>query len=269
MGICCFSLKAKQKHTLSPIVTMTIIIRFVNCHPTVVICYHGPGKLHTGDWCFSDGFVTFREVASLYTEHYRGCILEIHSDCSHSGHWVTACEEFLDEQGVLPCGHSGKEKGMLLSVTSSCTRVEVPYCLLYAIRAIVNDKNTGTLASLDEGCQLTERQHLRKVTTLQITCENKSIDIPCNLRLDYTWRKKREAERVYLVRGLNVERGWPVWQYVMLVDDEVMVEMFKEAISQGRVDVRDYGQVLESGQGENPPNEVKDRMEKDFCSVYK
>ena len=202
-------------------------------------------------------------------EHYKGCILEIHTDCSHSGHWVTACEEFLDELGVLPCGHYGNQKRMLLSVTSSCTQTQIPYCFLYAIRAMVNDKNTGTLTSLGEGCQLCENQHLRKIITLQIICENKSIDSPCTMSPDYTWWKKRAAERVYLVRGVDHECCCPVWQYVMLVDDEVIVEKFKEAVRRGRVDVRKYGQILESGQGDDPPNEVKDRMEKDFCSVYK
>lgn len=202
-------------------------------------------------------------------EHYKGCILEIHTDCSHSGHWVTVCEEFLDEHGVLPCGHSGNKKGILLSVTSSCSRAEVPYCLLYSIRAMVNDKNTGTLTSSEEGCQLSENQHPRKVSTLQITCESKSINNPCTLRPDYTWTKKREAERVYLVNGLDNERGYAVWQYVMLVDDEVTVEMFKEAVKQGRVDVREYGQVLESGQGDDPPNEIKDKLEREYCKFYR
>ena len=195
--------------------------------------------------------------------------MDIHTDCSHSGYWVTECENFLDEYGVQPCGHSGNEKGILLSVSSSCRRAEVPHCLLYSIRAVVNAKNTGTLASLEEGSQISESQHLRSVTTLQITCESKSINDPCTLRPDYTWRKKREADRVYLVRGQDHQRGCLVWLYVMLVDDEETVERFKEAVRQGRVDVRDYGEVLQSGQGEDPPNEVKDGMERDYCSVYK
>ena len=202
-------------------------------------------------------------------EHYRGCILDIHTDCSHSGNWVSACEEFLDEHGVQPCGHSGNEKGILLSVTSLCRRAELPHCLLYSIRAMVNGKNTGTLASLEEGSQVSESQHLRKVTTLQISCESTSINDPCTLRPNYTWRKKREADRVYLVRRQDHQCGCPVWLYVLLVDDEETVEKFKEAARQRRVDVRDYGQVLQSGQGENPPNEVKDRMERDYCSIYK
>ena len=134
---------------------------------------------------------------------------------------------------------------------------------------MANHKNTSTLTSLEEGCQLSENQHLRKVSTLQITCESKSINNPCTLRPDYTWRKKREAERVYLVNGLDNERGNTVWQYVMLVDDELTTKMFKEAVKQGRVDVREYGQVLESGQGEDPPNEIKDKLEKEYCKVYR
>ncbi len=33
----------------------------------VILYYIGPGKKGTGDWCFSDGFISFRDIMQLYT----------------------------------------------------------------------------------------------------------------------------------------------------------------------------------------------------------
>ena len=52
------------------------------------------------------------------------------------------------------------------------------------------------------------------------------------------------------------------------MDDEETIKKFHEKIKQGRLDVADYGQVLESGWGEDPPNEVKDRTQRNYNIVY-
>ena len=90
------------------------------CHSLVALHYIGPGKRNTGDWCFEDGFITFKDLTDLYLQLLRGHVLTIVTDCSHSGCWVKQCITFLDEQGVGPCGHSAREKGILINV----------YCLL-------------------------------------------------------------------------------------------------------------------------------------------
>ena len=71
---------------------------------------------------------------------------------------------------------------------------------------------------------------------------------------------------MYLVRGKD--RGKPAWHYVLLVDDEDTINLFKKTVASGTVDVADYGQVLESGWGADPPNEVVDKIDKRF-GVYK
>ena len=83
----------------------------------------------TGDWCFEDGFITFRDIAQLYlraSHNFKGRVLTIVSDCSYSGFWVRDCMEFLDELGVQPCGHKAREKGILIKVCASCKSNEVP-----------------------------------------------------------------------------------------------------------------------------------------------
>ena len=69
----------------------------------VLLHYIGAGRRGTGDWCFEDGFITFRDIAQLYlraSHNFKGRVLAIVSDCSYSGCWVRECMEFLDEQGV-------------------------------------------------------------------------------------------------------------------------------------------------------------------------
>ena len=82
----------------------------------------------TGDWCFGDGFITLRELLDIYMSntHFRGRIFSIVSDCSYSGSWVKECMEFMDEQGVGPCGHAAQEKGILIQVLTSCLSNEIP-----------------------------------------------------------------------------------------------------------------------------------------------
>ena len=65
-----------------------------------------------------------------------------------------------------------------------------------------------------------------------------------------------------LTRG--TDRGRKAWHYVLLVDDPETIRIFKEKI-QGEqrgmwqiADVADYGEVLKSGFGEEPPQEAKD-----------
>ncbi len=84
---------------------------------------------------------------------------------------------------------------------------------------------------------------------------------------EYTWMKASQGDRLYLVRGKD--RGQPAWHYVLLVDDEEIKQAFEEKVKSGNVDVALYGQVLQSGWGRDPPNELRDEMDKQYGSVYK
>ena len=46
------------------------------------------------------------------------------------------CAMFLDEQGVKPCGHSAREKGILLKVYASCEAGQDSAELVYTTRAM-------------------------------------------------------------------------------------------------------------------------------------
>ena len=169
---------------------------------------------------------------------------------------------FLDEQGVRPCGHKAREKGMLIKVYASCKSNEIPTEYHYFVSGVFNDKNIGVL-----GCwpskKLLETQTTEGIDSSVLRCNNNTIDDPCTLQPDYTWRKWRELGRLYLVRGKD--RGEHAWYYVLVADDEDTIREFHEKVKSGRVDVADYGQVLHSGWGRDPPNEVRDRINKEYC----
>ena len=232
---------------------------------TGVIYYIGSGKRNTGDWCFSDGFVTFEDITACYDRFFHGRLLSIVSDCSYSGNWVKACSQYLEERGVQPCGHSADKKGILLKVYTSCRPTEVAATPCFSVRCAMNDKNSGKISYYITRT-LRETQHSYGIDFTRIQC-GKKFEEPCALSPNYTWLKQSESSRVFLVRGKD--RGRPAWHFVLLVDDEDTIKAFHEKVKAGTVDVADYGEVLKSGWGENPPNEIKDWVDKNFQSVYK
>ena len=180
---------------------------------------------------------------------------------------MKACVEFLDRNGVQPCVHSAKAKDILISVTASCKDTEVPYRLLCSTRAYTTDKNTGTLGGWGHGWEIIKNQHVQAVNTLLIQCANKSIDASCTLESDATWTKLINNQRIFLVRGND--KGRPAWHYAQLVDDEETVRKFTD-LTQGEnagihtINIEDYGQVIKSGWGNDPPNDIKDWMQKNY-----
>ena len=67
---------------------------------------------------------------------------------------------------------------------------------------------------------------------------------------------------MYLVHGKDC--GQPAWYYVLLADDEDTKQKFLAQVATGSLDVTDYGQVLKSGWGRDPPKEVKDWIHKKY-----
>ena len=189
--------------------------------------------------------------------HFRGRVLSIFSDCSYAGQWVKQLQVFLDEQGVQPCGHSARDKGILIKLFASCQSNQVPYRLLYSIRGCANDKNNGTFFIRPNGFEVAQAQLTKHVDSTNIRCKNKFITELCTLKPGYTWHKQSASERIFMVQG--EERGRPVWHYTLLADDQDTTDKFQE-LTQGEnmIDVADYGQVLKSGIGEEPPQDVKE-----------
>ncbi len=186
----------------------------------------------------------------LQIEYFKGRILTIVTDCSYSGCWVKEAMTFMDEQDVGPCGHAAKEKGILVKVFASCLANEIPTELESSTHYAKNDKNTGTLI----GTVSFNRQHTTRQDFTEVRCKSK-IDEPCTMAPGSTWQQWSTAQRIYTVRGKD--RGQPSWHYILLVDDEDTIREFHDKVKEGHVDVANYGQILKSGWGRDPPEETQ------------
>ena len=193
-------------------------------------------------------------------ETYRGRVLTIVSDCSHSGSWVKQCFHFMDEQGIAPCGHHAVEKGVLLKVFTSCKPNQRARVLGYSLNCMSVDKNSGIITYYTSK-EIGQKQSSYGRDFTQMLC-GKTVDEQCTLDVSKTWLLESQAARVHLVRGKD--RGRPAWHYVFLVDDEETIDKFREAVKSGNIDVANYGEIMFSGFGVDPPNEITEKVHKKF-----
>ena len=77
--------------------------------------------------------------------------------------------------------------------------------------------------------------------------------------------KENSTDRIYLVRGKD--RGRAAWHYVLV--KKHLLGLFLKLTNGGRLDVADFGDVLRSGQGKDPPEGTRDKIlkEGDFKEI--
>ena len=190
----------------------------------------------------------------MYIECFKGKRLSIISDCSYSGNWVKECAKVYDNQGILSCGHHSREKGILLDCRVSSISYQQATILAYvkeAMKIIVDEVIFSYTKQLSTGQQGTDGEF----TIIQ--CNNQPNE-QCEYNTsNCTWMNTAYlAQFVYLVRGKD--RGRPAWHYVLV--DEDKVQQFKDKLRSGSLDVGDYGKVLYSGWGKDPPQDIKDKL---------
>ena len=95
--------------------------------------------------------------------------------------------EFLDEQGVLPCGHIAREKGILIKMLGSCKFNEIPTKYRYLVNGAINEP-TGEMSFLIAK-QLSETQTTVSVDSSHLRCNSNTIDELCTLQsvTGYPW----------------------------------------------------------------------------------
>ena len=96
--------------------------------------------------------------------------------------------EFLDKQGVQPCGHKAREKGMVIKVLTSCMFDEIPTEYRYSVSGICNYTNTGLMAFYPIETLL-ETQTTDRINSSLLSCNSKTIKKPCTLPFGLTWSK--------------------------------------------------------------------------------
>ena len=119
---------------------------------------------------------------------------------------------------------------------------------------------TGSLSVsrllIDSGCDINLRNDTGK-TALFVAVKNKHkyivkclLESEANVNMKYN---ENASQRIYLVRGKD--RGKPAWHYVQV--EKVLLPLFLRRTNGGHLDVADFGLVLKSGWGKNPPENVR------------
>ena len=96
--------------------------------------------------------------------------------------------EFLDEQGVQPCGHKAREKGMVIKIFVSCKSYEIPTEYCFFVDGMGNDKNTGVMVYLKAEPFL-KTQTTGHIDSSELRCASQTIDEPCTIPPNLTWMR--------------------------------------------------------------------------------
>jgi hypothetical protein len=73
-------------------------------------------------------------------------------------------------------------------------------------------------------------------------------------------QKKMQADLIYLVKGLDA--GRKAWYYVLV--ERPKVQIFLKALNDDIIHLDQYGQILYSAYGEEPPVEVTDKLKDEY-----
>jgi hypothetical protein len=65
-------------------------------------------------------------------------------------------------------------------------------------------------------------------------------------------RPRPSVNLVYLIQGNDA--GRPAWHYVKI--DRMKLAAFRRALKTGSLDASDYGTILKSGWGKDPPKKI-------------
>ena len=225
---------------------------------TVVIRYMGHSEKGTGNWCFKDGTISFQDIFSLYRKYCPGKCLNIVTDCCYSGHWVTEYAKTLDSLHIPPCGHRARENGTLVKVFTSCRPDQEAAEPGYSVEAVIVEDD-GCIAHYSK--QLSQ-QRSKHFNSTRLTC-CKGPDSPCpkttfqHLKWEDAVNKSWNIQRIKRKEG-----GRDKWYYIMLHQaGEIYRETFKSRFNKNpSLRLSDWGYVLESGEGENIPKEITDKV---------
>ena len=195
----------------------------------------------------------------LYKRHCTNKLMTIVSDCSYSGQWVRECAKTLDSLGIPPCGHRARENGALVKVFASCQPNEAAVEPCYSVEA-VRVEDDGVVACTSK--QLSQQRSMWFDSTVLVCC--RTPDTPCPHVAFRHLKWEDGVDRTTTIRWIKREeegRG-VVWHYVMLdrAGDEYRQEFNSQFAKNSTFRLSDWGYVLESGEGEDIPATVREKI---------
>ncbi len=73
-------------------------------------------------------------------------------------------------------------------------------------------------------------------------------------------QKKMQAELIYLVKGVDAGRN--AWYYVLV--ERLKVQIFLKALSDEIIHLENYGKILFSAYGDEPPSEITNQLKEEY-----
>ena len=149
-----------------------------------------------------------------------------------------------------------REQGILLKIFSSCRSNEEATVTTFINEAVnINEKKQSL--TLKTPRKLSTGQNTTHGDFRLIRCNNATG--PCENHS--TWKNYLLQDyRVFLLRGKD--RGRKAWHYLLV--DEDNLDAYNALFSDGSrpsIDCSKYGKVLYSGWGEDPPDDIKLKIE--------
>ena len=242
-------------------ITLHMYTCTIQCHSSsAVLGYLGNSEEGTGNWCFKDGTISFQEIFALYRKHCPGKVINIVTDCCHSGQWTIDCAKTLDSLGIPPCGHKARDQGILIKVFASCQPDQKAAEPCYSVTGMTM-ANNATVLGLNA---ILEQQTTTWCMGTKLTCCRGPNESCCSGEAfkNWTWQEAlngRLNESVQIVRLPG--QGQPTWHYLLLSNkgDEYK-RQFWELVDSGSINLTEWGDVIASGEGTDPPQEIQDKI---------
>ena len=218
----------------------------------------GDSEKDTGNWCFKDGTISLQEIFNIYRRHPSVKCLSIHTDCSYSGQWVRECAKTLDSLHIPPCGHRARKNGAMVKVFASCQHNEEAAEPCYSVEAItVSDDGSVAIGSH----QLTQQTPIWFDSTRLVCCRGPDSPCPKTTFQHLTWENALDKSTT-LTLVQRKERGRDMWYYLLLhrAGDAYLEEFQSQYRRNPSLRLSDWGYILESGEGQDPPQEVTKKV---------
>ena len=228
--------------------------------PAVFLVYLGHSEEGTGNWCFKDGTISFQEIFALYRKHCHGKLMSIMTDCCYSGQWTIDCAKTLDSLGIPPCGHRAREQGILVIVFASCQPDQKAAEPCYSVEGVtMNDDGTVTVWSKQLAQQTPTWCDATKLTCYRGPDESCCSDEALK---NWTWQEALEGRLWNSVQIVRLsDQGRPTWHYLLLSDkSEEYKKRFVERVKSGSINLTEWGYVIASGEGTDPPREMRRKI---------
>jgi len=73
-------------------------------------------------------------------------------------------------------------------------------------------------------------------------------------------QKRMQAELIYLVKGVDASRN--AWYYVLV--ERLKVQLFLKALNDDIIHLEEYGKILFSAYGDEPPEEITQKLKDEY-----